>query len=360
MMKNNKKFSFIRYSNCWEDTNILLSALNIGCGETGLSIVSAGDNTLALLISNPKRVYAFDINNTQLFCLELKMACFKLLDYEEMLQFLGIGNCDRIAVFEKLAPALSEEARLYFEKNLKIIKKGIIHTGKFEHFFKLFRQGILPLVCGKKTFSAFSELSDLDEQKEFYSRKVNTLRFKTLFGIIFGYKFLGNLGRDKDFYKYVDEKEQSGSDIKKRFEYGISNSVNNTNPYLCYIANGNYRKNALPLYLQKQHFDTIRKNIDNITLIHGDLNSVSDMKFDFLNLSDIFEYMSEDEFLKNEKKLLSITNPGARIAYWNMQNKRYLNQKKFLFDDKKSNSLFKKNQSWFYRDFMLYRKMENE
>lgn len=359
-MKNDKKFSFIRYSNCWEDTGILLEALNIGDGDIGLSIASAGDNTLAMLINNPGKVYAFDINRTQLFCIELKMACFKKLGYEDMLSFLGVGKCDRAAVFKKLAPVLSEEARLFFEKNIRLIKKGIIHTGKFERFFKLFRKYVVPVVCGKKRLCAFSEFSDLNKQREFYKKHINTLRFKALFRIVFGYKVLGNVGRDKDFYKYVDEKEQSGDDIKKRFEYGISHSENRTNPYLCYITKGNYEKEALPLYLRKEYFEIIKRNIDKITLIHGDLDCVSDMKFDFLNLSDIFEYMSETEFLKNEKKLVSITNSGARVVYWNMQNKRYIKQGEFVSDTDKSNALFEKNQSWFYRDFLIYRKVENE
>ena len=46
------KFDFIRYANCWEDTNNLFEALDIE-NKTGLSVLSAGDNTLALLIKNP-------------------------------------------------------------------------------------------------------------------------------------------------------------------------------------------------------------------------------------------------------------------------------------------------------------------
>ena len=160
IMNKDKKFSFIRYSNCWEDTDILLDALNIGENETGLSIASAGDNTLAMLIKNPVRVYAFDINKTQLYCLELKIACFKNLTYEETLSFLGVGRCDRISVYKRLEGSLTPEARRYFEKNMKLIKKGIIHTGKFESFFWVFRNFVIPVVCGQKKFSAFAKTDD--------------------------------------------------------------------------------------------------------------------------------------------------------------------------------------------------------
>ena len=36
------------------------------------------------------------------------------------------------------------------------------------------------------------------------------------------------------------------------------------------------------------------------------------------NLSDIFEYMSEDEYLRQLQTLLAAANPGARLVYWNM------------------------------------------
>jgi S-adenosylmethionine-diacylglycerol 3-amino-3-carboxypropyl transferase len=42
-------FPHIRYGQCWEDADILLTALDIQPGDVCLSIASAGDNTLALL-----------------------------------------------------------------------------------------------------------------------------------------------------------------------------------------------------------------------------------------------------------------------------------------------------------------------
>ena len=339
---------------------MLLEALQIKSDDICLSIASAGDNTLSLLISQPKKVYALDINKTQLYCLELKMACFKALSYEEMLAFLGIGTCNRVAVFEKLIPYLSEEANNFFRKNLKIIKKGIIHVGKFERFFHLFRNVVIPVVSSKKKLARLSELSDYQEQTDYYNRYIHTKRFQFLFRIVFGHKFLGTMGRDRDFYQYVEEKEESGNDLKKRFEFGISHTKNRTNPYLCYIANQTYRENALPLYLKREHFNTIKKNLFKIEMIHGDLSSVNHLHFDCFNLSDIFEYMSEEEFSDCEELLSKISNPNARLCYWNMQNKRYFKDSCFQLEEEPSHQLFQKNQAYFYRDFRLYRKESHE
>jgi hypothetical protein len=39
-----------------------------------------------------------------------------------------------------------------------------------------------------------------------------------------------------------------------------------------------------------------------------------------------------------------------------MQNKRYINDEHFVFENELSKSLFEHNQSWFYRDFCTYKK----
>jgi len=349
-------FSFIRYSNCWEDTNILLKALGIKEGETGISIASAGDNTLAMLLNNPEMIYAFDLNETQLYCCELKMACFRCLTYDEMLILLGINAGDRLSLYKKLRNVLSDTAQNFFDENTEIINRGIIHTGKFEKFFGIFRRYIIPLFSTYKKFRIFASMDNLGEQREFYQKHINNRRLKAIFRIYFGYKVMGKLGRDSSFYEYVEEKERSGNDIRGRFEFGISNTVNAYNPYINYIVFGQYTQNSLPLYLRHENFDAIRRNIDRITLVKGDLLSLDIKNVSFANLSDIFEYMSENEFEKNIEKLSEILSTDARVAYWNMQNRRYINKSEFNLESELSEKLFKQNNSWFYRDFLVYRR----
>lgn len=352
-------FSFIRYSNCWEDTHVLLKALDIRENETGISIASAGDNTLAMLIKNPRRIYAFDLNETQLFCCELKMACFRCLSYNEMLVFLGVRNGRRMPMYKKLRHVLSKEARSFFDANPDIIIRGIIHVGKFENFFSIFRKYIIPLFSTQKQFRCFARMEDLGKQLNFYHTYINNRRLKAIFRIYFGYKVMGKLGRDSNFYNHVKDKESSGNDIRKRFEYGISHTVNAYNPYISYIVFGGYSKHSLPLYLRRENFDVIRRNINRITLVKGDLLSLETEKIDFANLSDIFEYMSVTDFNNNIQKLSEMMKINGRVAYWNMQNRRYISKSDLCCDYKLSQNLFKQNNSWFYRDFLLYRKVNS-
>jgi len=177
--------------------------------------------------------------------------------------------------------------------------------------------------------------------------------------VFFGIKVMGSLGRDKSFYEHVADKRDVAGDIKKRFEYGIFNSTNFDNPYLSYILRGNFTKTAIPLYLKKENLPIIRERLSRIKLIHGSFLDIPESeKLDFFNLSDIFEYMSEEDFLKNIEKLKRISGDGARIAVWNMQNRRYLPKKEFTLLKEESKSLFRVNQSYFYRDFSVYKKQE--
>lgn len=349
-------FSFIRYSNCWEDTHILRRALSIKRGETGISVASAGDNTFALLLDDPKRIYAFDLNPTQLYCCELKMACFRCLSYEEMLTLLGVLEGCRRTLYEKLRHGLSEDAVRYFDAHPEIIDAGIIHVGKFERYFGIFRRFVIPLVAGSEAFGHFARANTLSAQWNFYRRYIDTGRFRAMFRLYFGYRVMGQLGRDSSFYDHVKEKEQSGSDIRSRFEYGIRNTVNAENPYINYIITGNYTRRSLPLYLRRENFAAIRSRIDRITLIKGDLLSLQLQNVDFANLSDIFEYMSESDAQRNMQHLAEMLCNGARAACWNMQNRRYLDGADFVRDAALSEALFRRNHSWFYRDFMLYRR----
>ena len=82
-------FGIIRYANCWEDADILLEGLSPAKGSKILSIGSAGDNSFSLLTTDPEIVVAVDVNEIQLFLIELKRACFLNLEREETLAFLG-------------------------------------------------------------------------------------------------------------------------------------------------------------------------------------------------------------------------------------------------------------------------------
>ena len=88
--ENRVDFSLIRYSQCWEDTEVLLESLNIQENDICFGILSAGDNVFSMLSENPKKVVALDISFPQIALAKIKMEVFNSLSYEEILEFMGV------------------------------------------------------------------------------------------------------------------------------------------------------------------------------------------------------------------------------------------------------------------------------
>ena len=185
-------FDIIRYANCWEDADALLEGLEVKPGGKILSIGSAGDNCFSLLTTNPSIVIAVDINPNQLYLIELKKACFKFLAYDQILQFLGFKTCNkRLEIYSLLKNDLNFESRQFWDKNLNLISKGVIHQGKFEKYFQTFSMKILPWIHSKAKINRLFENKSAVEQENFYNNEWNNWRWKILFKIFFSKYILG-------------------------------------------------------------------------------------------------------------------------------------------------------------------------
>ena len=108
------KFDILRYAQVWEDADILLQALDIHENDNVLSIASAGENAISILIKNPNKVFAIDLSENQIACTELKIVAYKYLDYQECMEFIGVFDCkDRMKIYQKIADKLSKDTRTY-------------------------------------------------------------------------------------------------------------------------------------------------------------------------------------------------------------------------------------------------------
>src|SRR5690606_961225 len=129
----------LRYTNCWEDADILTRKAILNRPKNILSICSGGDNSLSLLTCNPDIIVVADINPIQLYLMELKMAAIQCFSHRECLKLLGFYDAsDRIDTFEKLKQLLSAEALEYWNSNLKQISEGVIYAGRLEKNLRFF------------------------------------------------------------------------------------------------------------------------------------------------------------------------------------------------------------------------------
>lgn len=314
------RFSSIRYAQCWEDADILLEALDLQPGDVCLSIASAGDNTLALLSKNPGRVIALDLNPAQLACLELRVAAYRELTHPELLELIGSTvSRQRPVLYQRCRPALSITVQQFWDSHPAEIEAGIGSAGKFEHYFALFRRYVLSLVHTRKTIEQMLAGGTLEQRRNFYIQKWNTWRWQLLFRLFFSRFVMGRLGRDPSFFNYVEG--HVGTRILQRTQYATTELNPADNPYMQWILTGQHTS-ALPYALRPENFESIRANLDRLEWhcqsVEEFLDTSKGIVIDCYNLSDIFEYMSLENYQILLQKLVQAGRAGSRLAYWNM------------------------------------------
>jgi S-adenosylmethionine-diacylglycerol 3-amino-3-carboxypropyl transferase len=353
-------FSAIRYAQCWEDSRLLVAGLE-PAGRHCLSIGSAGDNSFALLAAGAASVAAVEMNAAQIACIELRRAAYLTLEHVEFLELLGSRpSSRRMAWYRACREKMSAEARAFWDRRPDAIAKGIGSAGKFERYFEMFRNRVLPLAHGRKRVLSLLEKRSPEERVRFYDEVWNNRRWRWIFQIFFSRTVMGALGRDPEFFKYV---EGSVADrILARTRHALVALDPSENPYLHWILTGTHGE-ALPEALEEKNFGTIRN-----ALLEGRFELVSDSlegwldevydsrRYDAFNLSDIFEYMSVTNTLDLLERIIAGANPGARITYWNMLAPR--SRPEALADRLKSHSaeadaLFAQDRAFFYSRFVV-------
>jgi S-adenosylmethionine-diacylglycerol 3-amino-3-carboxypropyl transferase len=352
-------FDFVRYANCWEDAEILVEALEVSGTSRCLSIVSGGDNTLALLASAPELVVGVDINAAELACLDLKRAAIAVLEYPDALAFLGFTpSARRAATYASLRGALGDDARAFWDRNPGLVEHGVIHAGKFERYFAHFRRWVLPLVHTRRTTEKLLHHKTQSERTRFYERTWDTAAWRAVFRVFFSELVMGRMGRDPEFFRYV---EGSVSDrILARVRHALTTLPGEDNPYMRYILTGSFGA-ALPLYMRPESFDRIRASLDRLRVVHGTIDDAEralGVRYDACNLSDIFEYMNDSDFEHVTSELFRVCREGARLAYWNMLVPRSVARRhpaRAIRDDELSERLFARDRAFFYQAFHLDR-----
>lgn len=350
-------FSKVRYANCWEDADVLLAAAPAD-DKHCLSIGSAGDNSFSLLAAGAKSVHVVEMNPAQIACIKLRRAAYLCLDHPGFLALLGETTApaaQRHALFQRCIPQLDTASIAYWNHNPIAINQGFARDGKFENYFTLFRNRVLPLVHNQRRIHDLLEPKSHADRESFYLSTWNTWRWKTLFRVFFSRFSMGRLGRDPAFFKYV---EGSVADrILARTRHALIELDPSTNPYLRWILTGQYGS-SLPHALREENFTSIRENINRLNIVEAPLESAlpSLPPLDVCNLSDIFEYMSPENTAHLLQTIAATSNANARLVYWNMLAPRSRPEalaSQLIPLDELARSLFLQDKAFFYSRLII-------
>jgi S-adenosylmethionine-diacylglycerol 3-amino-3-carboxypropyl transferase len=250
------------------------------------------------------------------------MAAFRNLSHSETLQLIGVRSCaDRHKLYKKLRNHLSEEGRAYWDKNRKKIDRGLMHAGRYEYYMRLLRR-VLILLVGKSTLDDLFDLIDKNTRNTFFNQRWNTVRWK-IFTRIFLSRQIMSFLFDKSFFSYLEDSFSFGEHFAKKVAHAIKNLPLRQNYFLSYILRGNYySEEFLPPYLHAENYEIIKTRIDRIEIITTDcrtfFNRLAPDSISRFNFSNIFEWMSSQEYQSLLKETIRVARDGARLTYRNL------------------------------------------
>jgi S-adenosylmethionine-diacylglycerol 3-amino-3-carboxypropyl transferase len=307
----------------WEDPASDRRALAIQPGETLITVTSGACNTLTLLLENPGKVYAVDINPSQSHLLELKRAAVRHLDYDELRAFLGHARSDqRLQVFERLRGDLSEVALRYWTGNAEAVHNGIVNAGKYESFIRLFSRFVW-MTQGKKRIDGLFRCQTLEQQQDYFDRKWNTVQWRLLFKLLANKWMLAKRGLTADYFKFDDGSSSFPESFLRRARRAMCEIPVESNYFLAqYLLARYWSEDAVPAYLLRENLPVVRERLDRIEMVTSPaqewLGRQPDASIDCFSLSNICELMSPGETNRLFREVARSARPGARICFRNL------------------------------------------
>jgi len=353
-------FDHVRYAQSWEDPESLRGAFATHEHSRVLSIAAAGDNSFALLVQGAERVVSIDMSAAQCALVELKRAAILKLTHEELLRFVGqTEGADRAGLYMRTRSEMPPQARAYWDANPALIARGIIHVGKLENMFRIFRTRVHPALHSPRTTRSVFEARTRMAREEFWHERWNNARWRAVLRMFFSERVIARLGRDPSFFEHVQ------MDVSKHYclraRHAFVELDPSTNPFLQYILLGRYLDlDAGHPWLAPHNHALLRERLDRLevrcTEMERYLGECDPGTFNAFNLSDIFEWMSDELHERVYRAIAGAAAPGATLAYWNNLVPRsapttLITSGAVTTDRELARRLHEADRSFLYRDF---------
>jgi S-adenosylmethionine-diacylglycerol 3-amino-3-carboxypropyl transferase len=339
----------------------VLQALDISSSDKVFSITSGGDNSLAILSRKPRLLDVLDTNPAQNHLFELKMVALKNMAPGHALQFLGYRKSNtRDLFFHVFKNLLGPAAKAFWDANQHLVRKGIVHSGKFEKYLGHFRDIMLPMIHSRKRVKKLLAVKTPGEQLSFYQDKWNTWRWKAIYHLFFNEFTMKRQGRGQGMFDHNTRKGVASHYLEKTRTAFTKPSLFG-NFYLQYILLSKYPE-QIPDYLS---LDCIK----GVKTAHGQVNIHSAGLMPFLkqkpdnfytafNLSDVFEPMTEKESDESFQEIFRVSQNGARVLFWNNLVKRDVPrnlEKHFVEQVELEGKRIEEDRVFFYDSFKIYK-----
>jgi S-adenosylmethionine-diacylglycerol 3-amino-3-carboxypropyl transferase len=321
------EFPELLFGLSWEDPESDRRALQIQPGETVVTISSGGCNTFGLLLENPGRIFAVDINPCQSHLMELKRAAIRRLDLANLHSFLGLNPAsNRTEMFESLGSDLSDPALAYWRSRRAAIQDGVIYQGRYEQFLRHFRS-LLRLTQGRRRIDRLFQSQSLAEQRDYFDRVWNTAQWRMLFRLLFNKRVLAKRGLSADYFRFDDGALSFAESFFQRAKRALREIPIASNYFIAQYLLGRYTSpEAVPSFLRKENVGVVRERLDRLEIVTADLKiwlaGRPDASIDAFSLSNICELMNPAETARTFEQVARTAQPRARICFRNLMIRR--------------------------------------
>jgi len=346
----------------WEDPRSDERALRIKAGDVVATVTSGGCNALEFLRYDPSLVYGVDINPTQTWLMELKMAAMREMDHRAFVAFFGLTpSTERWSVYQSFRHRLSTEAAQYWDSRRSIIEDGVLFSGRFERYVRMAARMIGLLQGSRRVNQLLIERTE-EEQKRYFAEVWDTRRLRAIFRLLFNKRVLARKGLSAEYFHFDDGALLFSVSFYNRFRRAVRDIPTSTNYFLAAYLLGRYlNTTAVPGYLHEDHYEDIRTRLDRITLVTQDaklwLESHPSASIDCFALSNICELMSLSDTERLFAGVVHSARPGARVIFRNLMVPRDVPESlrdKIVIDNALSRELLATDRSFVYSKVAAY------
>lgn len=230
---------------------------------------------------------------------------------------------------------------------------GLNECGNFESLFRGFRSFIHDFVFSYEELKKLFDVSKIDQIVK--SKILSSKYWPVAFDLYFSDSLLNTMfGPDATQHA---EKGSYPRYFQTCFEKALTRSDASVNYFLHHIFLGHYldRPDCLPPYLQKL------PNSVKMSLMLGGLDDIPEKlgEYDFIDLSNIFDWMGDDSVNKIADLLDEKMKPNAVLMFRQLNNNRNIQSRfsRISFDDEIGLKLLSQDRSFFYCKINVGRKI---